>query len=68
MPGKHGFEICKQLKADPATKHIPIIFLSASTQDEDVKKGLDLGAEKYMTKPVPLAEYEAAIKGILKMS
>lgn len=67
MPGQHGFEICKQLKADPATKHIPVIFLSASTQDEDVKKGLALGAEKYMTKPVPLAEYEAVIKGILKM-
>ena len=68
MPGKHGFEICRELKADPATKHIPVIFLSASTQADDVNKGIALGAEKYMTKPVPLAEYEAVIKGILKMS
>ena len=68
MPGKHGFEVCKELKADPSTKHIPVIFLSASTQESDLKKGLALGADKYLTKPVPLVEYEAVIKGILKMS
>lgn len=68
MPGKHGFEVCKELKADPSTQHIPVIFLSASTQDSDLKTGLDLGAVKYMTKPVPLMEYEAVIKGILKIA
>ena len=52
MPGMSGYEVCEQLKADPATQRIPIIFLTAMTGAEDEKKGLDLGAADYITKPI----------------
>ena len=52
MPGMSGYEVCEQLKQDPATSNIPIIFLTAMNAAEDEKKGLDLGAADYLTKPV----------------
>jgi putative two-component system response regulator len=52
MPGMSGYEVCERLKADPATRNIPIIFLTAMTAMEDEKKGLDLGAADYITKPI----------------
>jgi putative two-component system response regulator len=52
MPGMSGYEVCDQLKQDPATQRIPIIFLTAMTAAEDEKKGLDLGAADYITKPI----------------
>jgi putative two-component system response regulator len=52
MPGMSGYEVCERLKADPVTRNIPIIFLTAMTAMEDEKKGLDLGAADYITKPI----------------
>lgn len=52
MPGLSGYEVCEILKADPATRHIPIIFLTAMTATDDEKKGLELGAVDFITKPV----------------
>ena len=52
MPEMDGYEVCRQLKADPATREIPVIFLTARTQEQDEKHGLALGAVDYITKPV----------------
>jgi len=52
MPGLSGYEVCTILKDDPATRDIPIIFLTAMTATEDEKKGLALGAVDFITKPV----------------
>jgi len=52
MPGLSGYEVCQTLKADPATRAIPIIFLTAMTATEEEKKGLELGAADFITKPV----------------
>ena len=52
MPGMDGYEVCRRLKSDPATKKIPIIFITAKSEVEDEKKGLDLGAVDYITKPI----------------
>jgi putative two-component system response regulator len=52
MPVMSGYEVCQELKADPATAEIPVIFLTAMTAAEDEKKGFDLGAVDYITKPV----------------
>ena len=51
MPEIDGYEVCRQLKADPATAEIPVIFLSALTDTKDKVHGLDLGAVDYITKP-----------------
>ena len=51
MPKLDGREVCRRIKSDPSTQHIPIIFLSARAQDMDVTSGLELGASAYITKP-----------------
>jgi sigma-B regulation protein RsbU (phosphoserine phosphatase) len=51
MPGIDGYEVCRQLKADPLTYDIPVIFLSALGETKDKVQGLDLGAVDYVTKP-----------------
>lgn len=52
MPDMDGYEVCRQLKANPATSNIPVIFLTAKSEIEDEKKGLDGGAVDYITKPI----------------
>ena len=52
MPGLSGFEVCQTLKDDPATCNIPIIFLTAKNGTEDEKKGLELGAVDFISKPI----------------
>jgi two-component system sensor histidine kinase/response regulator len=52
MPVMDGYEVCRQLKANPATEHIPVIFLSARDGADDVVAGLRLGAVDYVSKPV----------------
>lgn len=51
LPGIDGMSVCRRLKDDEATKHIPIIMLTAKTGEHDVVKGLETGADDYVTKP-----------------
>ena len=52
MPGLDGYAVCERLKADPRTARIPVIFLTAKSDMEDEKRGLELGAVDYITKPI----------------
>ncbi|GAA5184026.1 two-component system response regulator [Niveibacterium umoris] len=52
MPGMDGYEVCERLKANPQTRDIPVIFLTAKAEMDDEKRGLDLGAVDYITKPI----------------
>jgi two-component system, sensor histidine kinase and response regulator len=61
MPGMDGFEVCEQLKADPETRTIPVIFMTALTETEDKIRGFDLGAVDYITKPFHQKEVLARI-------
>ncbi|MCP4756280.1 MAG: hybrid sensor histidine kinase/response regulator [Proteobacteria bacterium] len=61
MPEMDGFETCRQLKALPPTRDIPIIFLTAKTEAEDIVKGFEYGAVDYVTKPFNPAELMARV-------
>lgn len=52
MPGATGYEICQLLKEDPATAHIPVIFLTGKTEPSEQLEGLDVGAVDYLAKPI----------------
>ncbi|WDP91584.1 MAG: response regulator [Desulfobacter sp.] len=62
MPDMDGYEVCKRLKKDLGTSHIPVIFLTAKTDTEDVVKGFDAGGVDYVTKPFNSAELMARIR------
>jgi two-component system phosphate regulon response regulator PhoB len=51
MPGMDGTEVCRRLKSDPATADIPVIFLTARSQQAEIARGLSLGAVGYIVKP-----------------
>jgi len=61
MPGLNGFEVCEQLKADPRTRDIPVIFLSALDQIEDKIKAFAAGGVDYITKPFQHREVLARV-------
>jgi putative two-component system response regulator len=62
MPDIDGFEVCKRLKSSPETAAVPIIFLSALSEDEEKQKGLDLGAVDFITKPFDPSEIQTKVK------
>jgi len=66
IPKVDGIEVCKRLKLDPKTSSIKIIFLSAKGEEEDIVKGLELGADDYITKPFSPKILMARIKTALK--
>ncbi len=65
MPDVDGYEVCAELKATPQTAEIPVIFLTAKTEVEDERRGLDLGAVDYITKPISPPILQARIKNHL---
>ncbi|MCC7198575.1 MAG: two-component system response regulator [Gammaproteobacteria bacterium] len=67
MPGMDGYEVCRRLKADPASRDIPIIFLTAMTAPEHERRGLELGAVDYITKPLSLAIMLARVRNHLQL-
>lgn len=62
MPGKDGFEVCKELKLHETTREIPIIFLTAKNDQENIKKGFVAGGVDYITKPFSKEELVARIQ------
>jgi len=62
MPGMDGYEVCRQLQSNPATADIPVIFLTAKSQDDDETKGFELGAVDYITKPITPAILMARVQ------
>jgi len=67
MPGMDGYEVCRRLKADPVTRLIPVIFLTAKTEVEDEQAGFDVGAVDYITKPISPPIVMARVKTQLEL-
>ena len=66
LPGIDGLEVAKRLKKDPRTNHVPIIMITAKGEEADVVKGLELGADDYITKPFSPRVLDARIKAVLR--
>ncbi|MBF0118899.1 MAG: response regulator [Desulfobacterales bacterium] len=62
MPGMDGYEVCRRLKSDKRTQNIPVIFLTAKSEEEDEAKGLELGAADYIIKPFSPGIVKARVK------
>jgi two-component system cell cycle response regulator len=67
MPGMDGFEVCRRLKANPATQHIPVIMVTALDQPADRVRGLESGADDFLTKPVADIELITRVKSLTRM-
>lgn len=68
LPGADGFEICKSIKANSLTMLIPIIFLTAKSEEFEKVLGLELGADDYISKPFSVRELIARVKAVLRRS
>jgi CheY-like chemotaxis protein len=66
MPRMTGYDACKKLKENDSTKSIPVIFLSAKGQDQEIQQGLAAGAEEYILKPFAPDELVNQVRGVLK--
>jgi diguanylate cyclase (GGDEF)-like protein len=66
MPGTNGFEVCRRMKDDPRTIHIPVIFLTGASSTQEKIRGLELGAIDYVTKPFDPAELRARVRASLR--
>lgn len=67
MPDMNGYEVCRQIKSDLSTTHIPVIFLTAKTDTDDIVKGFDTGGSDYITKPFRPPELLARVKMQVEM-
>lgn len=68
LPGMNGFELCRRFRTDEVTRKTPIIVLTARTDEGDKVRGLDLGADDYMTKPFSVRELVARVRAALRRS
>ncbi len=66
LPGIDGLEICRQLKKDPDTQHVPIIMVTAKGEESDIVAGLELGADDYIVKPFSPRVLVARVRSILR--
>jgi len=65
MPRKNGFEVCAEVRADPALSRMPILMLTAKGREAEMKKGISLGADAYITKPFSTHDLVAKVHELL---
>lgn len=67
MPGIDGIEVCRRIKANPATQHIPVVMVTALDQPEDRVRGLEAGADDFLTKPVNDVSLFCRVKSLVRL-
>ena len=65
MPKMTGYDACRKIKADPEIAHIPVVFLSAKGQENEIEQGMAAGAEEYLLKPFAPDQLTEHVKAIL---
>ena len=65
MPGMSGLDVCRELRAEPITRGIPVILLTARGQVSDVEAGFDVGADDYIVKPFSPRELQSRVTALL---
>jgi DNA-binding response OmpR family regulator len=65
MPGMSGLDVCRELRADPATSDVPVILLTARAQESDIENGFAAGADDYIVKPFSPRELAARVRDVL---
>ncbi|HXF28907.1 MAG TPA: response regulator, partial [Chlamydiales bacterium] len=66
LPGQNGLDVCRKMKADSRLKQVPIIMISAKSEETDVVLGLELGADDYVTKPFSPRVLFSRVKAVLR--
>lgn len=66
LPEMNGLEVCRQLKSDNKTSHIPIIMLTAKGEESDIVVGLEMGADDYVTKPFSVQVLMSRVRAVLR--
>lgn len=67
MPRMSGFEACRRIKADPATRSIPVIMVTALDEQADIERGVEVGADDYLVKPINKTELLSRVKTLLRL-
>src|SRR3954468_4510327 len=67
MPGMDGFEVCRRIKGNPRTAHVPVVMVTALDQPSDRVAGLEAGADDFLTKPVDAAALFARVRSLVRL-
>src|SRR3954469_12332692 len=67
MPDMDGFEVCRRLKSNPKTHHVPVLMITALDQPSDRVRGLEVGADDFLTKPVDDVQLMARVKSLVRL-
>ncbi|MBN1435606.1 MAG: response regulator [Sedimentisphaerales bacterium] len=67
MPRMSGFEVCRRIKADDATKNVPVLIVTALNEISDVERGVESGADDFLSKPVNKLELLTRVKSLLRV-
>jgi CheY-like chemotaxis protein len=65
MPGMDGYQVCHRIRSNPATRHVPVVMLSGKADPESVARGMEVGADEYLAKPITPSSLTKQLKTVL---